>query len=167
MDSQYYRVHEEYEVDVKVSIEWSLPLTHDMLNYGLSEVDQLANFYAIIGLIEGYWWPYYIGKVYRQTVSSRHKNSDHVERLEALKLRYPEVTWHLTLGTPQFINARKSATLVDSIEGLLIYACWHDETMNKNKVNHFNAAKHINIENTGFYAPFPRNIGYGVFVSDG
>ena len=166
MDLSYEWAFEGEGIDVQVEIDWTKPLTHDMLNYGLSSADESANFYAIIGMFDGYWWPYYIGKVYFQAVSSRHKNSDHVKRLDDLKASFPKVVWHLTLGTPKFLSSRKSEALIDTIEGLLIYGCWHEEMANKSKVNNFNAHRQIHIKNTGFRHPFPKNIGYGVFLNE-
>jgi len=160
----YEWVHEGEEIDVISTIEWSNPITHDMLHSGLAESDDSAYFYAIIGLFEQVWWPFYIGKVYSQTISERHKNADHIQRLEELKSKYPKVTWHLTLGTPSIEDGRISSGIIDTIEGLLIYSNWHGESINKNKINDFNSDKHIQITNAGFSEPFHKKIGYGVFI---
>ena len=108
---KYEWAHDD-EIDMRVEIEWSTPMTHDMLKSGLSDSDDSAYFYAIIGLFDGDWWTYYIGMVYLQQVSNRHKNKDHINRLERLKKMHPNTVWHLTLGTPTVDGKRITKKLV-------------------------------------------------------
>jgi len=163
--TSYNWAHED-KVDYIVNINWAKPITHDMLYTGLSDMDDSAYFYAIIGLFEGDWWPYYIGMVYSQNVSDRHKNKDHQERLEKLKKDYPKTTWHLTLGTPLLKGKRLSKILISEIEGLLIYGNWHDELINKSKINRFSSSNAIKIINEGFSEPFFKTTSYGVFNTE-
>jgi hypothetical protein len=165
--SEFDWSHDSEEIDLVATIDWSHPVTHDMLNTGLASSDDTAYFYSIIGLSDQEWWPYYIGKVYSQSISQRHKNSDHLKRIQKLKTMYPNVIWHITLGTLTFTdNKRINETLIDDLEGLLIYSNWHDESINKSKINNFSADRQIQITNTGFSDPFHSKIGYGVFVQE-
>jgi len=164
MDTKYNWAHEE-EISYSVRINWSHPKTHDMLNSGLAESDHEAYFYALIALFDGMWWPFYFGMVYSQNVSNRHKNVDHKRRLEKLKELYPEKTWHLTLGTPKFEGVRTTEKIIREVEGLLIYSNWHDENINKSKINSFSSTNSIKIINEGFTDPFYSINAYGVFNS--
>lgn len=166
MLSKYVFAHED-EINLDISIEWSKPCTHDMLHYGLEDSNDSAYFYAIIGICPevGGWWAYYIGMVYSQDVSSRHLNKDHQKKLEYLKTKYPDITWHLTLGTPLGIS-RINKQVIEEIEGLLIYSHWHKDLLNEKKVNSFNSNKAIRIKNTGFVDPFYRRVAYGVMLEE-
>lgn len=160
-----YKWAHDDQVDLEVTIDWSVPVTHDMLNYGLATSDDSAYFYSIIGLINKEWWVYYIGMVFSQSVSKRQKNPDHKRRLDELKMLYPEVTWHITLGTPNFNKYKIEKGLIQEIEGLLIYSHWHEEIINKAKIDYFISENAIQITNTGFIDPFYEKIGHGVFCS--
>jgi len=154
------------EIDIDVVINWSKPVTHDMLYSGLAESEETACLYAIIGKTKEGWWPYYIGMTYFQYVSDRNKGKDHQQRLKKLKRKYPKIVWHITLGTIEVKNRNISESLVKRIEGLLIYSNWHTELINKKKIFGFNSNKPIRIKNTGFTEPFYKEIGYGVFVKE-
>jgi len=158
--------HGEEDICVNAAISWSKPVTHDMLNDGLVESDETAYFYAIIALVDGEWWSFYFGKVFKQCVSERNSNLDHIERMSRLKEKHPDLTWHLTLGTPEIKGGNLTASHIDLLESLLIYSHWHDEIINIKKVESFECAKSIQIENTGFAAPFYTKVGCGVFVSE-
>ena len=160
----YEYAHED-EIDLIVTIDWSNPITHDVLYSGLSDSDETAYFYAIVGRFEKQWWAYYIGKVNNQYVSQRHKNQDHKQRLRTLRESYPDTVWHITLGTPHVEGGRVTSGVVDDIEGLLIYSHWHEETINKLKISRFSSSRSIKVINRGFSDPFYKEIGYGVFCS--
>ena len=162
---EYEWAHED-EIDLTVAIEWSNPMAHDMLNSGLSDSDDSAYLYSIIGLFDGEWWPYYIGMVYSQQVSIRHKNQDHINRLARLRKMHPNTVWHLTLGTPTVDGKRITKRLIEKVEGLLIYAHWHDECVNESKINGFFSDSYISIVNSGFTDPFYGKVGFGAFVSE-
>lgn len=157
--------HEGEEVDIRVSIEWTKPVTHDVLKTGLVESDETAFFYIIIALINKKWVPFYIGKVYSQSVSERHKNTDHLRKIEGLTKDHPDVIWHIMLGTPSLLEGKITTDKVDYIEGLLIYSNWHEALINRSKINGFISNKHIHIINTGFTDPLHKEIGYGVFIN--
>ncbi len=157
--------HED-EIDLTVNVEWSGPVTHDMLFYGLADSDKSAYLYAIVGLFEDEWWSYYIGMVYEQNVSIRHMNKDHTKRLERLQNKFPETVWHLTLGTPAVEGKRITKKLIKEVEGLLIYSHWHEKCINELKVNYFFADRYISIINSGFSDPFYTKVGYGVFIAE-
>ncbi|BBN60215.1 hypothetical protein [Hydrogenovibrio marinus] len=153
------------EIDIQATIDWSSPITHDMLHSGLSDYDETAHFYAIIALDNKEWWCYYIGKVYKQTVSQRHKNKDHKIKLEQLKKAFPNKTWHLTLGklSGDFQINEKN---IDEIESLLIYSHWHEENINQKKINRFLSSRSIQINNEGFSEPFYPSVAYGVMLEN-
>lgn len=163
--SEYIWAHEN-AIDVVVNINWSKPVSHDMLYYGLAKDNEEAYFYAIIGIEEGDWRPYYIGMVYSQDISSRHKNKDHQNRLVKLTRLHPHITWHLTLGKPSFDGNRISKAMINDIEGLLIYSHWHEDSINESKINGFFSNKYYLINNTGFNDPFYKKVGFGSFTTN-
>lgn len=155
-------------VAVQVSIEWTIPSTHDVLFSGLIAEDATAYFYAIVSLEKKVWCTHYIGKVYSQNSSQRHRAADHIKRLQDLQEKYPSRVFHLTLGTPRFdgeIDNPKELT-IDQIEGLLIYSNWSESMINKRKVDYFYCARQISVENTGFNHHLCKRSAYGVFYSE-
>jgi hypothetical protein len=154
------------EISIDVEINWSNPTTLDILNSGLEYSDDMAFFYAIIGKFGKEWWAYYIGMVFSQFVSERHKAKDHQNRLKQLKKIYPETVWHLTLGTPKLKTGRITKPLIEKVEGLLIYSHKHEEILNKKKIKGFSSFKSMRITNTGFTEPFFEEVVHGVFVAD-
>jgi hypothetical protein len=154
-------------VSVRVRIDWSIPATHDVLFSGLLAEDDTAFFYAIVALDEKYWWPYYIGKVFAQNASTRHRAADHIERLNQLRLRHPARLFHLTLGTPHFEDGFGGADegTIDELESLLIYTNQSERMINKQKMAYFASARQSAIENTGFSQHLWRRSASGVFAS--
>lgn len=162
---QKYRWAHENEIDLNVIIEWSKPVSFQEL-FDRNVDEEKAYYYSIIGKIENCWKSFYIGKVYSQSGSARHKNNDHKERRNSLSKEYPKVDWQLTLGTPKFNETgRVNEDRIDIVEGLLIYSHWHDEILNASKVNYFRSDKSIRIENRGFAKPFKKHVAYGVMTS--
>ena len=161
---KYYWAHEN-EIDLDATIEWSKPVSFQDLFDGKTDEEE-AYFYSIIGKFGNHWKCFYIGKVYDQYVSTRHENRDHLLRRELLNTEYPEVEWQLTLGIPKFNEVgRITRNRVDVVEGLLIYSHWHDEIVNKSKVNNFHSKLSIRIRNNGFIEPFREHVVYGVMTS--
>lgn len=163
--SKYFWAHED-EIELDVRINWSEPVAFSDLFDGNIDEEE-AYYYAIVGRAERVWKCFYIGKVYDQYVSTRHLNKDHIDRRKQLISEYPEADWCITLGVPKFNEkGRVTRNRVDVIEGLLIYSHWHDEIINKSKVNFFNSKKSIMISNRGFTEPFKTQVAYGVMVSN-
>ena len=163
--TDYEWAHED-EIDIHVTINWSKPVTHDMLHAGLANNNEEAYLYSIIGLFDGEWCQFYIGMVYDQDIASRQKNQDHIERLNRLKKLYPKTIWHLTLGNLTVDEGRITKKLVSKIEGLMIYSNWHEESVNDNKINGFFYDSYILITNIGFTDPFYSKSGFGAFVHE-
>jgi hypothetical protein len=154
-------------VPVVAQIDWTLPSTHDVLFSGLLEQDETAYFYAVISLYKRKWMTHYIGKVYAQCSSKRHRAADHVKRLNQLRELCPDRTFHLTLGTPKFADDTLSpdAKTIDAIEGLLIYSNWTIHLTNKRKIDSFSNRQEISLENVGFTKHVLKRSAYGVFSS--
>jgi hypothetical protein len=155
-------------VSIEAQINWTIPSTHDVLFSGLIDADATAYFYAIVSVVKKEWITHYIGKVFGQSASSRHKNVDHLNRLEKLRLDYPGRTFHLSLGTPVFSEGKGSpdAPTIDQLEGLLIYSNWSEEMINLRKIEKFHCAQQISLENTGFVAHLCKRSAYGVFYNN-
>ena len=156
-------------VEVQANIEWTIPATHDVLFSGLIEADATAYFYAIVSLDKKVWRTHYIGKVYAQSSSRRHRAADHIARLQELQRNYPGRVFHLTLGTPRFDDGIENPDelTIDKIEGLLIYSNWNEDMINKRKIDTFNCSRQISIENTGFNQHLCKRSAYGVFYNAG
>jgi hypothetical protein len=155
-------------VSIEAQINWTIPSTHDVLFSGLIDADATAYFYAIVSVVKKEWITHYIGKVFGQSASSRHKNVDHLNRLEKLRLDYPGRTFHLSLGTPVFSEGKGSpdAPTIDQLEGLLIYSNWSEEMINLRKIEKFHCAQQISLENTGCVAHLCKRSAYGVFYNN-
>ena len=161
---KYYWAHDN-EIDLDVKIEWSKPASFQELFDGKTDEEE-AYFYSIIGKFGNHWKSFYIGKVYDQYVSTRHENRDHLQRRKFLNKEHPDIDWQLTLGIPKFNEVgRITRNRVDVVEGLLIYSHWHDEIVNKSKVNNFHSKLSIRIRNNGFIEPFREHVVYGVMTS--
>lgn len=155
----------ENEVDLRATINWSTPLSDDMLPAGLSADEDNAYFCAIVGRFDRGWRAYYVAMVYSQFVSTRHKNNDHLARLKELRSKRPETIWHLTLGTLTLQDKRLNEGIVKKIEGLMIYSHWHERCVTRTRSLRFSCDQSIQIINTGFNEPFHKTIAYGALVS--
>lgn len=166
-DIEYYFAWPD-TVAVQVTIEWTLPSTHDVLFSGLMPEDDTAYFYAIISLERKNWCTHYIGKVYEQSSSQRHRAADHLARLRELQKTYPGRLFHLTLGTPRFFDdfGKPDESTVDQIEGLLIYSNWSEVMINKRKIDSFQCSRQIAVENIGFIQHICRHSAYGIFYNN-
>lgn len=152
-------------VDVEAVINWSKPYPYEVLFTGHADEDETAHFYAIIAYEDKDWWTYYFGMVYDQCISDRQKQPDHRRRLEMLQKDNPKRNFRITLGVLSLphgnLNNRK---LTQAIEGLLIYANWHEDLINLKKVENFACKKSIFIRNIGFIEHLDaEEVAYGVF----
>jgi hypothetical protein len=154
-------------VEIQATVDWSLPHSHDVLFAGMIDADQTAYFYAIIALHEKKWWPYYIGKVFAQTASQRHRATDHIARLAELRKLHPTKNFHISLGTPTFGDGCEDPdpATIDDIEGLLIICNWSDKMINKRRIERFVSTRQISIENTGHASHLYKRAAYGVFFA--
>lgn len=149
--------------DLIAEVEWTPPVPHDLLFSGGVAADETAYLYSIVGYVDKGWWPYYIGMVFDQSVSIRNQQADHRTRLMKLKEANPEVGFSIALGTPRFREGRPTRSAIEAIEGLLIYANWHEGMINERKINRFSHAKQIYIRNVGWAEHVEVEIAYGVF----
>ncbi|MEL0169658.1 MAG: hypothetical protein VW877_16170 [Pseudomonadaceae bacterium] len=160
MTKKFKPSHPDY-FDLIVDINWSSPTPYDELA-GHAD-DDSAYFYAVVAHENEQWTPYYIGLVWSQTASVRHKNSDHKSRRERLKKLYPDLEFKVALGVPDLDVKDIKKGVIEKLEGLLIYSQWNPRLDNTLKIERFYSDKHILIRNTGFNAPFDTEIGFGVF----
>ena len=143
-------------------IEWTEPAPHDLLFSGGIREDQTAKLYSIVARAKNEWWPYYIGMTEQQAVSNRLQQSDHVERLERLRSAHPNLNFSVCLGTPTSIRGTLCRDTVGAIEGLLIYANWHEDMDNSRKINRFSNQRQIYVQNTGWTEHLEKEVAYGV-----
>jgi len=140
---------------------------HDVLFSNHVSEDEDAYFYAITARCKDGWYPYYIGMVYDQAVSVRHKGKDHLDRLARLKQQHPTLNFGISLGVIEEIRPQKldlKRDYIEDIESLLIYANWHEDMDNCRKVDYIRLRlqKQIHIENIGFIDHLEKEIFYGV-----
>jgi hypothetical protein len=151
--------------DLIADIQWTPPIAHaDLFKQPIQE-DQTAYFYAIVSQVDTHWVTHYIGMTHRQAVSVRNQQRDHRERLARLQSAHTGHTFMLTLGSPIFKRGRSSLQNISAIEGLLIYAHWHDEMENRSKIQRIVSRKHIHIRNTGWNAHLKPEVAVGVFCA--
>lgn len=165
MSTIYNIPHQEY-IQWQVDINWTKPHGFEVLNYGLIDEDEEAYLYCYVAEEDG-WWPYYIGKVYYRNVSARQRDRDHRERLSNLKQSYPDKNFYISLGTPE-INGSSDFddSILEAVEGLLIYANWHEDMINKRKIDYFKFHEFIKINNTGFVEHLYKESFYGIVNSE-
>lgn len=160
-EKTFYVAWPDY-VDLKVSIRWTAPAMHDVLFSNHVAEDDEAYFYAITARCRGAWYAYYIGMVYDQSASLRHRQGDHVERLAELKRRHPDLNFGISLGVPDFNGVCFDRRMIEEIEGLLIYSNWHEDMINIRKVDFFCSPRQIHVKNTGFSDHLEKEVFYGV-----
>ncbi|HCT05167.1 hypothetical protein [Pseudomonas sp. BIGb0164] len=149
--------------DVNVDVAWTKPVPHDVLYCGAIPEDDYAYFYAVVARKGGEWLPYYIGMTYRQTVSIRLQQADHIRRLAELREAHPDVTFSICLGVPSFTSGIDDLATIEDIEGMLIYANWHENMLNKRGVDKFRSRQQIYIHNSGWTDHLYKEVSCGVF----
>ena len=152
MTEPEYKIAHRDDISFTGVIEWSKPMSHDVL-FSQQDVDEdeRGYFYTICAYSEGKWWTYYIGMVYDQWVTDRHKQKDHKNRLDDLKIKHPSLIFHVSIGVlKQASGARITEELIADLEGLLIHAEWHEELANKRKVGTFSSGRTYSVTNDGF-----------------
>lgn len=151
-------------IDLSVTIEWTKPFPYDFLFSGEMAENDTAYFYAIVGFHNKKWKPFYVGMTCQQNAAIRHKQQDHKTRLGELKAKYG-IDFSLSLGTPSGISDNDlTAETIGEIEGLLIYANWHDDMVNKRKIDDFSSKRQIYIRNTGWTSHTVPELAYGTMV---
>jgi hypothetical protein len=147
---------------VAVEISWTKPAPHDLLFSGHLEEDQTAYFYSVVAYTDKRWVPYYIGMTHSQSAAIRNRQSDHISRLSKLKEKFPAHTFSICLGTPTFVEGKPNKETIEAVEGLLIYANWHEEMINERKIKTFCSHEQIYLRNTGFSEHIEHELAYGV-----
>ena len=157
------------DVAVRATIHWSTPYAHEVLLTGNADEDEGTYFYAIVAYTDREWWTYYIGMSYDQWVSDRHKQPDHVEKLKELRRNNKETNFQVSLGAVKFAPyTRVTRALIEELEGLLIYANWHEDLVNKKKTEGFHSKRSFHVENAGFVDHLETaEIAYGVVYRKG
>jgi len=161
-ENEYYIAWPE-AIDIDVNIEWSQPYTHEVLFSELAPEDETAYLYSIVAKFEKEWTPLYIGMVYDQSVSERHKSEDHKARMDLLKQRYKDKLFYVTLGTPSFKKGRISSSAIKAIEQLLTYCNWSDKMINEKNIEYCAISSQVRILNKGFIEHVCEETAYGVF----
>lgn len=154
-----------FESDVyKVNINWSRPRLYDnALNSEIKEIDNIF-FYKIIARYNGKYKLLYIGKAYRQYVTSRLLNLDHKGKRERLNEKYKRHDLLISFGAVN-TNKKRNHRLIDEVESLLIYTHCDINTLinDKNKWSH-NITRDYHIINSGFRRDgMVKEIGLGLF----
>jgi hypothetical protein len=148
--------------NIQGTIDWTKPITHDLLFTDEISENNTAYFYSIVALKNKHWHSFYIGMVFKQCVSERHKQADHKTRLKKLQENHPNLQFLLTLGTPILTTGELTQATIEEIEGLLIFSNWHEQMVNPRKIKTFLGRNQIHIENTGWTKHLVQEMGYGV-----
>lgn len=144
-----------------VEISWTKPAPFDVLFSGHIEEDATAYFYSIVAFSNKAWVPYYIGITNRQTASVRNAQPDHLRRQQVLARKFPTHNFSICLGTPQFNVGTLTKATIETLEGLLIFAHWHEDIENKKKTHSFSARHQIYLRNTGFTEHLIPELAFG------
>ena len=158
-----YKVAHEKE-HLSVFIEWA---RHRLLRRGYVNPhpeEHRIDLYMIVGHFGGSRRILYIGKAYRQFVSHRLSQPDHIRRWKKLRRIYPRHKLTVSFGFATFDDARGTSKRIDEVESILIYANWHERLMNSRKVYRFAIRGQIRLTNRGYYKPLRRECFHGTVV---
>ena len=80
-----------------------------------------ANFYMLLGSVDGRCYLFYLGKVFDQYVSWRIVQPDHQDRVREICRRYPDTDVLISVGVISTVDRnRYDRDFIDNIESLLI-----------------------------------------------
>ncbi len=145
------------------NIKWHRPVLYDKFIKEGSEHDYDSYFYMIIGRYgKSYPKLFYIGKTYRQVVSVRLTQKDHVARYKFLCKEYPRHKLYVVCSEIIMEDTQIRSRRVDEVETLLIYSNDCETLINKSKLIYITNKDQYMIRNSGHYKPLHKNLFYGV-----
>jgi hypothetical protein len=147
------------------TVNWSRPVLYQNAKIDYYDAEEYANLYKITGKYSSYDPKlFYIGKTFRQYVTDRLNQPDHVTRYNELTAKYPKHILYVSFGTIQLEYGKLIQTRVDEIETLLIYSHWRKELINKRKIGLLTVEEQYIIYNRGYSMPLHKEIKYGISV---
>ena len=147
----------------EVNITWSRPCKYEsFLKNGSSSVGG-AKLYKVTGRF-GKSDPklFYLGKTYKQKVTKRLTQQDHKDRYNNLRKEYPRHQLYVSLGVVELDEGRITATRIDQIESLLIFAHDEDHIINIKNINEHKITEQYRIYNRGYKSPLLKEVLLGV-----
>lgn len=146
-------------------INWSEPKTLEEVKVMDDDSSYNAYFYKIVGVFNNKFKLFYIGKCFKQYVTKRLFQPDHIRKQAEFKEKYKKHRLLISLGNIEY--KKHKPVEIDNVERLLIYSHSHDDfSFIKNKqcsISH-KVIKNYRIENKGWLGEgMYRKVAYGLF----
>jgi len=149
------------------SINWSKPVEYLKVKKFGSRYDGSPKLYKITGqYLNNPPKLLYVGKTYKQSVSRRLNQQDHIKRYDEIKDEHPKHKILISLGNIIVENGILNSKRVDEIESILIYTHDSDFIFNDKKLNYLPMKEQYVVRNTGYSAPFYKEIKFGITVKE-
>ena len=148
-----------------IDIEWSRPSSYERVRARGHELDRVAQLYLITAKASfSRAKSLYVGKTYRQTVSTRLAQQDHQARYAAFKKHYPRHRFLISLGVVTLLEGRLTAGRLGELEKILIYANDPEHAFNVQNFYEHGVKGSYEVVNHGHRAGLPKAIMLGVFA---
>ena len=155
-----------YEDDYwDIEINWTRPILYEKIREEGCSHDSIAKLYMITAKYSrNNPKCIYIGKTYKQCVSTRLKQIDHKKRYAAFIKNYPRHKFYVSHGLVTINNGKIVSSRIGDVEKILIYS--NDPTHGHNVQNIYNHGVKGSylIKNSGYKSSLPQIISLGVFV---
>jgi len=154
------------EIITKVAITWTRPIDYDRLIETSHPKDDEAHLYMITARFSTKTSKIvYIGKTYKQNVSTRLKQPDHKKRRKLLHRKYKKHKLRVSLGLVSISGGNCTRRRIDEVESLLIYAGYQPTSINLRKIWDHRVADSYEIRNFGYRNGLPSRICFGLFIN--
>ncbi|WP_047533509.1 hypothetical protein [Methylotenera sp. N17] len=147
-----------------VTVQWTKPKEYESLIIEGSQYDEYADLYLISAKYsKSTAKGLYIGKTWKQQVSTRIKQKDHKSRYAAFTGIYPNHKFFVSHGIIIMNNGKLTEKRLADIEQILIYS--NDPSHSGNVKNFYahGVRGSYSIENTGYRCSLPKKLCLGVF----
>ena len=154
---------------IDVTIKWERPIAIEEVKLLQEEKCKNTYYYKIVGLYNGSFKLFYIGKCVNQYITTRIFQNDHLKKQASFKDSYKKHKLMVSLGNLTDSHNLKADEL-GNVENLLIYSHTHNDfphMQNKQcRLNH-NVIKNYKVINKGWREDnMYRTVAYGLFVKD-
>ncbi|MBV6640758.1 MAG: hypothetical protein KI791_08570 [Cyclobacteriaceae bacterium] len=152
-------------------ISWRKPILYDEVFQLSSAAQKKAYFYKVLGRFGQSYSLMYVGKVYKQDVSTRLLNGDHAFKRNSWQAEHKRHTLMISLGdlvSEHFLDIKREKNrerMIDDLESMLIYShSYHLKFKNKKNIGSHRIMFEYYLRNSGFIKEgMLRELSYGMF----
>jgi hypothetical protein len=149
-----------------ITIVWQKPISIDEVKQLQENKCKNTYFYKIVGHYNSVYKLFYIGKCYKQYITTRIFQKDHIQKQANFKKDHKKHELMVSLGN--LADEDYTSMQISNVESLLIYSHTHDDFSDiKNKqcrLNH-NVIENYRIINKGWREEnMYQIVAYGLFV---